>query len=37
MSKPYRPFLFYFLSRLIPWILWFSTAYISHRTDAAAH
>ena len=37
MLKPYRPFLFYFLSMLIPWILWFSAAYISHRPDATAH
>ena len=37
MLKPYRPFLFYFLSMLIPWILWFSAAHISHRPDVTAH
>ena len=36
-SKTYRPFLFYTLSIVIPWTLWFLTAYISHRPDAAAH
>lgn len=31
----YRPFFFFSLSLLIPWVLWFATAYISHLPDAA--
>lgn len=30
IEKYNRPFLFYGLSLIIPWILWFSAAYISH-------
>lgn len=31
----YRPFFFFSLSLLIPWALWFATAYISHLPNAA--
>lgn len=33
MKKYNKPFLFFGLSLLIPWVLWFTVAYLSHKAD----
>ncbi len=36
MKEHYRyPFNFYFFSAIIPWTMWFTASYLSHRPDAA--
>jgi len=38
MLKNYnRPWFFFSVSIIIPWILWFSAGYLSHRTDSENH
>lgn len=34
INKYRHPFLFYFLATVIPWVLWFTAAYLSHITPA---
>ena len=33
MKKYNKPFLFFGLSLLIPWVLWFTVAYLSHKPE----
>jgi CAAX amino terminal protease family protein len=38
MLKNYnRPWFFFSVSIIIPWVLWFSAGYLSHRTDSENH
>lgn len=36
MRPTYRPLTFFSLSLLIPWLLWFTAAYISHHQPSKA-